>query len=88
MLGLIGAFYLKQIIMKKLVLVSSLAIGLFSCQKQDSWCGLVVSKNDKLNSIVVKDSRTGELKTIYLLKAEYAVAPVSNGSEWCTLSDK
>ena len=58
--------------MRKLVLVSALAIGLFSCQKQDSWCGLVVSKNDKLNSIVVKNSRTGELKTIYLLKAEYA----------------
>ena len=29
-----GVFYLKQIIMKKLVLVSALAIGLFSCQKE------------------------------------------------------
>ncbi len=72
----------------KRIILTALAIGLFSCQKQDSWCGVVVSKNDKLNSIVVKDSRTGELKTIYLLKAEYAVAPVSNGSEWCTLNTK
>jgi hypothetical protein len=34
-LGVIGAFLFKQIIMKKLVLVSVLAIGLFSCQKEE-----------------------------------------------------
>ena len=35
MLGLIEVFYLNKLIMKKVVLVSALAIGLFSCQKEE-----------------------------------------------------
>ena len=70
--------------MKKLVLV--LAIGLFSCQKQDSWCGVVVSKNDKDNSVKIKDNRTSAIKTVYVFQESWNLAAV--GQEWCTLSDK
>jgi len=84
-LGLIGAFLFKQIIMKKIILVA-LTIGLFSCEKEDSWCGIIVSKNDKDNSIKIKDNRTSVIKTVYVFQESWNVAAV--GQEWCALSDK
>ena len=85
MLGLIGAFYLNKLIMKKIVLVSALAMSLFSCQKENSWCGVVISKNDKDNSVKIKDNRTSTIKTIYVFQESWNVAAV--GQELCTLNN-
>lgn len=69
--------------MKKLVLVSALAMSLFSCQKEESWCGLVVSKNNEDNSVKIKDNRTSVVKTVYVFQESWNLASV--GQEWCAI---
>ena len=81
-----GAFLFKQIIMKKLVLVSVLAIGLFSCQKEPSSCGVIVDDNVKDYSIVIRNSNTGNLKTFYLYPGDWINA--HPGEDFCMLNEQ
>lgn len=67
--------------MKKLVLVSALAFSLFSCQKEESNCGLIVSDNVYENSITIRNSNTGNLKKFYLTEGDWINA--HPGSTYC-----
>ena len=70
--------------MKKLILVSALAIGLFSCKKEELGpytCGIVVSDSPNDFSVVIKNNKTGNLKKFYLPVNEWIKAKVN--TEYC-----
>jgi hypothetical protein len=72
--------------MKKIILVSTLAIGLFSCQKEPSSCGLIVDDNVNDYSIVIRNSNTGNLKKFYLYPGDWINA--HPGDNYCMFNEQ
>lgn len=71
--------------MKKLVLVTALAMSLFSCTKEDSSCGLIVDDNVYNYSITIRNSNTDNLKTFYLTPGDWMNA--HPGDTYCMYSE-
>ena len=67
--------------MKKIVLAFAITYGLFSCEKEESTCGLIVDDNAYNYSITIRNSKTGNLKTFYLLPGDWINA--HPGSDYC-----
>lgn len=66
--------------MKKVVLVLATALTLFSCEKENQTCGLIIDDNVHDNSITIR-KRNGSIETIVLYPGDWVNAHV--GSEIC-----
>ena len=66
--------------MKRVVLVLATALMLFSCEKQNQTCGLIVSDNVEDYSITIRKSN-GSYETVTLYPGDWVNAHV--GSEIC-----
>jgi len=78
---------LKNRIMKKVLLISLLALGMLSCQKEDNIltpdcnCGLVVSDRVSDYSVVIRSDCSGNEKRWILSRGDWMNAYV--GSDYC-----
>lgn len=74
--------------MKKLFITLGLTYCLFSCEKEPSTCGLIVSDDVKNYSITIRNSNTNNLKTFYLSEGDWIHAHpgdvycITNTEQW------